>query len=972
MDAERWRRVERIYHAALERQPNERGALIETLCAGDGQLRSEVAQLIEADAHAGTFMDAPAWQTAAIASSGGPSAPSSVVLTGRQIANYSVLNLLGAGAMGEVYRARDNKLNRDVALKVIPLDYAIDPARRSRFRREAHVLASLNHPNIAAIYGLEETADVHALVLELVDGETLASRIKRGALSVVEALSIARQIAEALEAAHEHGIIHRDLKPANITVRDDGTVKVLDFGLAKVLEPEVAPSDETRAPGGNPDMSAAGLIVGTAAYLAPEQARGKPADRRSDLWSFGCVLFEMLTGRRAFPGRDVGETLAAVTTREPDWQSLPRRTPPGIVRVLRHCLNKDRKDRLGDASAVRLEIADALNARNAGLPTARWAHPRATAITGVAILVVVATLAGTWLWARRTESATVPPEVRFTINTPPSTNRTSLAMSPDGRAIAFTAMSEGRSLLWVRPLDVVTARPFSGTDDAQDPFWSPDGRSLGFFADGKLKRIQVDNGSIQELANAPLARGGAWSHSGVIVFAPTGNSGIVRVSPSVSSSGPFDVSDPAGVVVPVTRLETPRESSHRFPQFLSDGRRFLYYSIGDSEATTGVYVGSLDGEPPRRLLGAESAAVYSPSGHLLFLRQNALYAQRLDPMRLTLIGEPLHVVDRLAADGRLLPALSAAATGAIAFRTGAWSGRRHLTWFDRTGSEKGRVGEPDDGDSFGTALSPDGRRVAMSRSVKNNNDIWLLDADRGVMSRFTSSPSPDTFPVWSPDGTRLAFGSPRTEVNSARDLYWKPVSGDEPEKLLLSTPHYKEPLDWSRDGRLLLYRSLNPDSKYDLWALPMDGDRKPFPVVQSNFDERDGQFSPDSRFIAYQSNESGRWEVYIQSLAGGPRVQVSSAGGAQVRWRRDGRELFYIALDGRLMAVPVRYSPRAGDIDVGAPQPLFVTAVGGAVQAARPQFYAVAADGQRFLMNTLVDDGETSAITIVLNWNPER
>src|SRR5262245_47699633 len=366
MNADRWRRVEQIYHAALERQPSERNALVDTLCAGDLELRSEVAQLIDADAQAGAFMQVPAWQIAGTMSGAASAAAASDTLTGRQIASYSVLNLLGAGAMGEVYRARDNKLNRDVALKVIPRAYAIDPSRRSRFRREAQVLASLNHPNIAAIYGLEETTDAHALVLEFVAGETLASRIKRGALPVKEALAIARQIADALEAAHEHGIIHRDLKPANITVREDSTVKVLDFGLAKVLEAEAAAIDESPSfDSGSPETTASGLIVGTAPYLAPELAQGKRADRRSDLWSFGCVVFEMLTGRRAFPGNDVAEALAAVTTRDPDWQLLPSGTPPPIVRMLRRCLNKDRKERLADASAARLEIVDALASTDA-------------------------------------------------------------------------------------------------------------------------------------------------------------------------------------------------------------------------------------------------------------------------------------------------------------------------------------------------------------------------------------------------------------------------------------------------------------------------------------------------------------------------------------------------------------------------------------------------------------------------------
>lgn len=980
MTPERWRQIESLYHAALERADSERTAFLDQVCREDEALRREVDRLIDANAQAGSFLVSPAWELGSKSTvAAARTADRSVSLVGHRIGGYEILALLGTGGMGDVYRARDDKLQRDVALKVLPESFAFDQNRLALFRREARVLASLNHPNIGAIYELEEApstssgqAAMYALVLELVEGPTLADRISEGPLPIDEALPIARQIGDALESAHEHGIIHRDLKPANIKLRPDGAVKVLDFGLAKALDlaPAVPSTAQMPAPP-RLDATAAGALVGTAAYMSPEQARGKPVDRRADMWAFGCVLYEMLTGRRAFAGTGVAETLAAVTKGEPDWQALPVDTPASVHRLLRRCLAVDKKGRMADASMVRIETDEALIASHLDPSVALTPTRRRERIAWALVLALVATTSVVALmWMIRPEPSA--PEVRLEITTPPSPDRTSLAVSPDGRAIAFVALFEGRSHLWLRALETGSSRVLARTNGAADPFWSPDSRSLGFFADGKLKRIDVGGGAVQVLANTPLARGGTWSRDGVILYAPTGNSGLFCVSATSVDTTTLQIPDRGAEPVVVTRLDTAHQSSHRFPQFLPDGRHFLYYVIGNSAESIGAYVGRLDGSDSRRVTASEAATVFAPSGYLLFVRQGALFAQRFDPARLVLIDDPILVTEHVAVDPRLVPALSASAAGPIVFRAGSMSGRRQFVWLDRAGKELGTVGDADSADPRDASLSPDGRRLALARTVSGNADLWLLDVNRGVLSRFTTHLAPDTWPHWSPDGRRVVFGSPRTEVNSARDLYWKSATGTEPEELLLTTPQYKEVTDWSPDGRILLYRSLDPQTNYDLWALPLDNARTPYPVVQTNFDERDGQFSPDGRWIAYQSDDTGRFEIYLQGFPEpGARSLVSRDGGAQVRWRRDGQELFYVGLDGRLMAVPIRRGRSGQTLEVGAPVPLFATHVGGAVQGMRGHYYTVAPDGDRFLMNTLADEANTP-ITVVLNWKPAR
>ena len=878
---------------------------------------------------------------------------------GTRLGPYEILSAIGAGGMGEVYKARDTKLDRDVAIKILPEAFAADAERVARFQREAKTLAALNHPNIAQIFGLEQAGDVHALAMELVAGDDLSQRIARGAIALDEALPIARQIAEALEAAHEHGIIHRDLKPANIKVRPDGTVKVLDFGLAKALDPAPT-SDLSQSPTMSVAATRAGVILGTAAYMSPEQARGKAVDRRSDIWAFGCVLYEMLTGKRAFKGEDVSDTLAFVITKEPDWAALPPNTPPALRGLLRRCMEKDPKERLHDVADARIEIKDALTAPDAEVTRAVATPPRrreriawvlvAMAVVAIGALAIPATLS-----LRR--AVPEPVVTRLDIVTPPTSDAFSFALSPDGRQLVFVASGEKRSQLWLRPLDQVRAQPLVGTEGANYPFWAPDGHAVGFFADGKLKRIDLTGGVLQVLADAPFPRGGTWNPDGVIVFGPSAADPLVRVAAT------------GGTVAPVTRLAA-GQGSHRWPQFLPDGRRFLFLMVTGQPQTHGVYVGSLDGGEPTRVMPAETAAAYAAPGYLLLVSQGVLSAYPFDAARATVAGEPMPVAQEVGTDdGVFHSAFSVSAQGVLAHRAGAGA-RRQLVWIDRTGKMLGGIGSPDESAHQSPELAPDGQRVALNRTVQGNIDVWLIDVGRGVPSRFTFDVAIDVSPVWSPDGRRVVFRSTRKGIS---DLFEKPASGTADEQPLLVTSQAKSPLDWSRDGRFLLFSMQDSKTATDLWVLPLMGERKPFAVLQSSFDEMEGQFSPDGRWLAYASNESGHYEIYVRTFpeAGG-KWQISVTGGVQPRWRRDGHELFYVAPDTWLMAVPIRLAPDTHTLDAGTPVPLFPTrlATGGNIATAgflaRTQ-YAVAADG-RFLINIAVDDVVTSPITVVLNW----
>jgi serine/threonine protein kinase len=853
--------------------------------------------------------------------------------------------------MGEVYRALDTYLERHVAIKILPDDFSHDPDRLARFDREAKTLASLNHPNIAQIYGLEKTDGIRGLVMEFVDGPTLADRIALGPIPVDGALPIAKQIAEALEAAHAHGIVHRDLKPANVKTRADGTVKVLDFGLAKAMEP-VTPASKDRSELQtitSPAMTQAGVILGTAAYMSPEQARGKPIDTRTDVWAFGCVLFEMLTRRRAFMGEDVSETLASVLKSEPEWTALPATTPPAIRSLLRRCLQRDPERRLRDISDARFQIEDALNEPLAAEAPALPGRVGARLLwASVGAAVALAAVAAAWSVLPQQPEA--EEELRLEISTPATTNPTSIAISPDGRSIVFAAISQAGEELWLRSLDNPVARALPGTARAQYPFWSPDGASVGFFSDTQLKRIDVASGAVQVLASAPNPNGGSWNRDDTILFTPGASTPINRV-PAVGGS-PTPVTQ--------TSLET---ANFRFPRVLPDGRHFLFYATGTAP---GIYVGQVDGPETRRLLEAD-AAVFAAPGQLLFVRQGVLYAQAFDPERVELSGKPTTVEQRVVSpSGVGSVAVSASDNGRIVYRPGRLEGVRQLIWFDRSGKELEPISGSNWASGIAVALSPDGRTVAFDQLIGGATDIWLFDLTRRVSTRFTSDPEFEIYPVWSPDGTRIAFQSNRTSTaGTTFDIYMKSVGGAGSGELLVGGEFGQIPSDWSPDGQYVLY-----SQRGSIWAVSTEGDRKPFPVFETMLPASNGQFSPDGKWVAYQSLESGqRAEIFVQRFPGpGGRSQISVAGGVQVRWRRDGRELFYLAPDNTLMAVPIRLDTERNTVEAGTPLPLFRARLSGNPQAGTQWQYMVSADGQRFLLSAPAE--VTLPITVVLNWKP--
>ena len=907
---------------------------------------------------------------------------------GTRIGPYAIAGSLGAGGMGEVYRATDTNLKRQVAIKVLPSALAGDAERLARFQREAEVLAALNHPHIAAIYGLEKSGGVTALVMELVDGEDLSQRIARGAIPLDEALPIAKQIAEALEAAHERGIIHRDLKPANIKLRADGAVKVLDFGLAKALDssPASAPADNSPTIT-SPAMTMRGTILGTAAYMAPEQAKGEAVDRRADVWAFGAVLYQMLTGRRAFTGEDITDTIVSIVSQEPDWRALPAATPPGLRRLLGRCLKKDPRARLQAIGEARVLIDELLGGAPADMadagvvaPAAPQALRLAWVVLAAAVLAAVALAVPTLRHLRET-SLSAPLETRLDIVTQATEQPTSFALSPDGRQIVFVASGDGGSRLWLRSLATTTARPLVGTERAAYPFWSPDGRSIGFFADAKLKRIDLESesGAARTVADANNLNGGTWNADGVILFTWNRSSPLFRVPAS------------GGTPVAITTLAG--QTSHRFPAFLPDGRHFLYYAEGTPD-TRGIYLGALDAQSTSRLTAADTAGAYLPAGPgsarasrdggwLLWVREGALVAQRLDLERQALSGDPLSIADPVAVDAATnAAAVSVSVAGLVAYRTGAGT-RRRLVWLDRSGRELGALGALDENEPRDLSVSPDGHRAVVSRTVQGNQDLWILDGTR--TSRFTFNAGVDRFPLWSPDGSRIVFGINRSGVVDVAvpaappvlDLYQKLSSGASAEDLLLASPQGKVATDWSTDGRFLLYNSVDPQGDRDLWVLPMEADRSPWVLLKTPFSERWGSFSPDGRWVAYHSNESGQTEVYVRpfaetaassaAVAGGQR-QVSTSGGAFPRWRRDGKELYYLGPTAAMMAAPITVTRAA--LEPGVPVVLFPTRiVGGGADTQQGRQYDVTSDG-RFLINTVVDEA-AAPITLLMNWNPE-
>ena len=884
--------------------------------------------------------------------------PAVALSPGQRLGPYEISALIGAGGMGEVYRATDTNLKRAVAIKVLPAAVSNDPDRLARFQREAEVLAALNNPHIASIYGLERGTGMTALVMELVEGPTLADRIAQGRIPIDEALPLARQIVAALESAHERGIIHRDLKPANIKLRPDGTVKVLDFGLAKALAPDAASSTAgiSMSPTLTTPGTQLGVILGTAAYMSPEQARGQAVDRASDIWAFGCVLYEMLVGKPVVAGDTITDILGGIVRVDPDWTALPDDVPASIRSLLRHCLHKDRRRRLKDVSDASLEIEDVIAgvaqpavapAPGAHATTRRGRERMAWLAAGGLLVIAAVSMPFAIVHVRenvpedRTIRFDVPmPEKAIAAGAPPM-------ISPDGTRLAFVASQGSRIQIWIRPIGSTVSQPLAGTDGADYPFWSPDSRFIAFFAGGKLRKIDASGGPPQTLSEAPAPRGGTWSRDDVIVFVPSATGPLHRVAAA------------GGTSTPVTQLDVQKgEINHRSPTFLPDGRRFLFMVQGP-ENIQGIHVGSLDTPGSRLVLASTSNGAYAHPGYLLFLRERTLMAQPLDLETIALTGEAVPVAEGVGFYNATSSTFSVSDNGVIAHSDGIVSvgSDRQLAWFDRTGKLVERVGSSIP--IADVALSPDQKRAAVQWSA---NDIRVVDLLRGgVPPRLTFNASVEDFPVWSPKGDRLLYTS---TAGGGQNMYSKISSGAGSEEAVLKSPAVKRPTDWSPD--FILYEEDDQKTQTDLWVLPLSGDRKPKLYLQTPFSEQHARFSPDGRWVAYVSNDTGPPEVNVQSFpVGGGKWQVSTNGGVTPRWRRDGKELFYLALDRKIMSVAIRTV--GGTFDHGTATPLFESLV-DAVNTIATNRYDVSPNGQRFLVNASPENASSRPITVVVNW----
>ena len=875
---------------------------------------------------------------------------------GDRLGAYQILGKLGEGGMGEVYRARDTTLNRDVALKVLPALFANDADRLARFTREAQVLASLNHPNVAAIYGIESTA----LVMELVDGDDLAAIIARGPMALGDALPIATQIAHALEAAHEQGIVHRDLKPANVKIKADGTVKVLDFGLAKALGPDGGSGiDVMNSPTLTVHATQMGMILGTAAYMAPEQARGKAVDRRADIWAFGAVLYEMLTGKRAFEGDDVSITLASVLKDDPKWHELPGDLPPPVARLLRRCLEKDSKRRLSSIADARLELEEREPAHEVSPTPPPPARPRSLlshwwpALVGIAITAAAA--AALWPSSRASTNTGVS---RLSILAPPGEqvypDSTAVAVSPDGTMVAFVVGSVVRSEneLWVRSLDSMAARRLEGTESAALPFWSPDGRRIGFFSNSKLKVVSASGGRAEMLADAPSGRGAVWTRSNVILFAP-------------DAGGPlFQIPASGGTPVPVTKLDSARhEYGHRFPTLLPDGDHFLYAALPGKNGKFEIFAGSLSDDTARTAVTSlEAAPVFAEPGWLLYARQNVLVALPFDARALKVTGDPVILGDEPAMI--LDPSLSWTAgrsvsvsdSGSLGYYS-ASSLNTIATWYDANGAAAGTLNLPP-GHYESITISPDGSRGALVRSTSpSESDIWLVDLTRGGATPLSSGRGRNDNPVWSPDGTRVVWAADR---DGGQSLFVKTVNDAAPEQpLFRGDAPFKNPVDWSQDGKWIVMTQLDQDTSQNVWLLDASGTKPPSVIVRGPVRDNGGPVSPDGHWIAFTSDESGRFEAYVQSFpAPGRRMQISDSGAVRSWWTRDGRQLVLLGSDLRTLS---RVDLQPGDtLGVGTPKQFAKLPADLVWVDAMP-------DRQRFLA-IAPERTSTGSVTVVQNW----
>ena len=873
---------------------------------------------------------------------------------GSKLGPYEIQSPLGEGGMGEVYRARDTRLERTVAIKILPAQFSADPVRKQRFEREAKTISSLNHPHICTLHDVGSQDGVDYLVMECVEGETLAKRLEKGRLPLDQALKYGAQVADALDKAHRNGVVHRDLKPGNIMLTKSG-VKLLDFGLAKPVSEAFAGAQTISvSPTKSRPLTAEGSILGTMQYMSPEQLEGKETDARSDLFSFGAVLYEMVTGNRAFDGKSQASVIAAILEHEPQpIAELQPTAPPALDRLIRTCLAKDPEERIQTAHDVKLQIqwiaeGDSQSGPPIGARAPRQAWDRLSKpIAALLLLLLIGGGAVWWGRARQTPRA-------MYFNSPVPLPANHVALSPDGRTLAMVAYSgqSNKYALWTYEVGGRGATLVPGTEDASYPFWSPDGKSIGFFSLGKLKRVDVSSGrSPQVLCDAAHGRGGTWSRDGVILFAPEGYGGLLRVSAG------------GGTPVEVTKASS-SEFSHRWPVFLPDGRHFLFLAANFSGhfEKNAICVGKLDSSDWRPIANASSNVAYAEPGFLLYVRDNALVAQRFDARTQVVSGEALTVSDEV----QYFPIVdygvfAVAGKGILVAQTGKGEAKSQMAWFDRSGKEAGNAGAP--GRFANLGLSPDGRRIVVDQMDRDQRhvNIWVNELANGAATRLTFTLAADQCPIWSPDGKKIAFSSNRKFHFS---LYLKNSdgSGTEQEIADLGAPQQAF-WDWSRDGKYLLVQKGS-----ELWYMPTsDWQVKPFLLSKGYI--RNARFSPDGRWVAYSSNETGSWEVYVSPFPiPNSKWQVSRAGGEEPRWRRDGKELFYLSAEGKVMAIPVKTT---GNFEAGAPATLFQTRTRQPISVMDAFSYDVTSDGQKFLINTRMDDTNAAPLSIILNWTSE-
>jgi serine/threonine protein kinase len=896
--------------------------------------------------------------------------------SGTKLGPYEIESPLGAGGMGEVYRARDTRLERTVAIKVLNAQLVADAEVRARFEREAKVISQLQHPHICVLHDVGNEGPIDYLVMEFLQGESLAERLRKGPLASEQVLTIAIEIADALEKAHRAGVVHRDLKPGNVMLTKSGA-KLLDFGLAKPLGPTVASrtgsgsasvfaaalTQTMPSPSPSTPLSRAGAVIGTVQYMSPEQIQGVEADARSDIFSFGVMLFEMVTGKRTFEGKTQASIVGQILAVDPPSVSTLRpETPPGLDRVIRLCLDKDPDERIQTAHDLKLQLQAVAEAppTTTQAPVVELARRRWLPWVAAAVLAIAAIMfALAYMQSSRTPQVSIhsyilPPEkatFELTGNDagPP-------VLSPDGLRLAFVAKNaDGKQMLWIRPLNSAVAQPMSGTEGATYPFWSADSRYVAFFAASKLNKIDAGSGQPQALCDAPSGRGGTWGNTGTIVFAADTTSGLARVDAA------------GGTRVALTQMDA-KETSHRWPDFLPDGNHFLYFAHGSTSPDSGVYLAALDSKERKLLLRNDSNAIYAAPGYLLFVRDKTLMAQRFNLRSLALEGEAKPVADHVAVNTDTWRSiLTASANGELLYQHGSAGGGSQLIWYDASGKQ-GEPVLPETADYYEPTLSPDASKLAFALETNGVGDIWVVDVARHTKTRITFGPQYSSSPVWWPDGKSIVFEYGTTA--SGDSLYRQNADGTGSKEKLLETPGISEiPFSVSPDGRYiaLMRRDLKSNTGWDIWALPMfpdkSGEQKPFPVVATNFIDITPSFSPDGKWLAYANNETGRQEIYIQPFpSGAGRWQVSTAGGAAPNWRKDGKELFFFSFDGQIMAVDV--SQNGASLQLGAPHALFKAAT---VSASTGR-YTVSADGKKFVMNTVLPQSITEPLTLITNW----